>query len=141
MPPKTVAYEDLNPGFEFPPTTHTLEPQMVAAYLRAVVGVAEAESGRAAAGSAMPPVALAALAMRSLMSHLTLSQSSVHLSQDLEFLKPVLVGETITSRATVGRKQERAGLKMITFELAVFDAAGDKVMTGRMLVGMLERKI
>jgi acyl dehydratase len=141
MPPKTVAYEDLNPGFEFPPTTHTLEPEVVAAYLKAVNGVVEAESGRAAVGSPVPPVAVAALAMRSLMSHLTLSQSSIHLSQDLEFLKPVLVGEAVTSRAAVGRKQERAGLKMITFELTVFDAAGDKVMVGRMLVGILERKI
>jgi len=141
MPPKTVTYEELSYGFEFPPATYTLEPRTVAAYLRALSEAGEAESGRAASGSVVPPAALAALAMRSLMAQLTLSPGSVQLSQDLEFLKPVLVGETVASRASVSKKQERAGLKLVTFELTVVNAAGDKVMTGRMLVGMLEKKV
>lgn len=138
MPPKTVAYEDLNPGFEFPPATHTLEPQTVAAYLRAIGEAGDVESGRT---TAVPPAAVAALAMRSLMARLTLSPGSVLLSQDLEFLRPVQVGETVTSRASVSKKQERAGLKMVAFELAVFNVAGNKVMAGRTLVGILERKV
>ncbi|MEW6142697.1 MAG: MaoC family dehydratase N-terminal domain-containing protein [Chloroflexota bacterium] len=138
MPPKTVTYEDLNLGFEFPSSAYTLEPQTVAAYLKAVGEGGEAESGPTAV---VPPAALAALAMRSLIAQLTLSPGSVQLSQDLEFLRPVAVGETVTCRAYVGKKQERAGLKMAVFELAVFNAAGDKVMAGRTLVGMLEKKV
>jgi hypothetical protein len=135
LAPSIVTYDDLVPGFEFPPASYTLRSESVAAYLKAV-----GQPGESAVGSPAPPTAVAVLAVRSLIQQLTLAPGSVHLQQDLEFTGVVSVGDTVTCRAGISKKHERAGLKMITFDLSVFNAAGARVMSGKTLVGILEKK-
>jgi len=136
MPSKAVTFEELTPGFEFNPAVCTLGLRTIATYLKAVGDSSEGGGSY----TAVPPAAVAALVMRSLMDQLILSPGSVHLSQELEFLRPVRVGETVISHASVSKKQERTGLNMVTFDINVFNSIGEKVMVGRMLVGVMEKK-
>ena len=141
MPPLTITYEQLTPGHEFPPASYTLGAPVVARYLRAVGDSSglysspdSLEQGNFEPGAPVPPTAVAALAMKSLLGAITLPPGSVHLSQDLEFLRQVPVGETITCRVRVDRKQERAGLRLLTLDLSVFNGRSDRVMAGKAVV-------
>jgi len=122
--PSTLAA--LPKGYEFPPTTFTLSPEWVNAYIEAV-------GDRAIAGigdTLVPPMAVAALAIRALIEASPLPPGTLHAGQELAFRRAVRVGEELSVGAKVLSRGERAGWVLMSLELDV-SADGEQVMSGR----------
>lgn len=122
-----VEYSRLEAGFEFPPATFHLDPATVALYIAAV----EDTSSLYADGRLVPPSAIAAYAQAALAEKINLLPGTIHVSFEAEFLAEVKVGDTITCRARVGRKQERGKLRLLSIDLDVFDSAAVPVLKGK----------
>ncbi len=122
-----VEYSQLEVGYEFPPAHYQLDASTVSAYLQAVE-----ETHQLFQGSALvPPMAVAALTMASLSEHLTFPAGAIHVSQDFEFTDTVTTGDTLTSHASVARKQDRGKLHLLAIDLNVNNLEGKTVLTGK----------
>lgn len=62
----------------------------------------------------------------------------VYLSQDLKFLKPVRVNETVTVRAEVVRKNEEN--KTLVLRTEIFNSRNEKVVTGEAEVMLVKAR-
>jgi hypothetical protein len=122
MQDKTIVYEELVPGYEFPSASYELSIPLISKYLKAVDS---SEDGF------VPPLAIAAYAMSAMARGLSLPPGSIHASQDLEFFKLVPTGATIECQARVAQKLTRGKLRMLVLELNVFDQNKEKVQSGK----------
>ncbi|MBW1758592.1 MAG: MaoC family dehydratase N-terminal domain-containing protein, partial [Deltaproteobacteria bacterium] len=116
----------LEKGYEFPAVSFDLSDQWVDAYVASV----EDEVVAALDGEFVPPMAIAALAIRALLEHSSLPPGSLHAGQELAFAAPVRRGETLTVAARIASRGERAGWVLMGVELHVA-RDGVAVMTGR----------
>ena len=116
----------LEKGYQFPPLSFDLSDQWVDAYVASV----EDEAIGALQGGFVPPMAVAALAIRALLEHASLPPGTLHAGQELAFAVPVRPGGALTVDARVASRGERAGWVLMGVELRVArDSA--PVMTGR----------
>ena len=115
-------YEELAPGYEFPPTSYELSISLISKYLKAV------DSG---SGEFVPPLALAAYAMTAMSSSLLLPPGTIHASQELEFFKLVPIGAKVNCQAKVTRKLSRGQMRMLVLEMNVWDESGEMVQSGK----------
>lgn len=125
--PATLAA--LPKGHEFPPTTFTLSPEWVDAYIDAVGDTAIRDAGP----GLVPPMAVAALSIRALIEASPLPPGTLHAGQELAFHRAVRTGEELTVAARVVSRGERAGWALMSVDLEV-SADGAQVMTGRATV-------
>jgi acyl dehydratase len=84
----------------------------------------------------VPPTMLAARAMISLFEHVSLPDGSVHLQQELKFLKTVKPGDTIVCGGRISRKRMRGRFNLLTVELSVNNSDGEAVMTGKTIFSL-----
>jgi acyl dehydratase len=129
MPPRL---DTLPKGHQMPPSTFELSPQWVRDYVAAV----EDEAIGSLDGSPVPPMAVAALAVLSLLESAELPPGAVHLGQEMSFLRPLRVGERLAVQARVASRGERQGWALIGIDLNVEDENHSPVMTGRATVTM-----
>lgn len=113
-------------GYEFPAAAFTLSPEWVSGYIDAVGDAAIQKLG----SDFVPPMAVAALAVRALIEASPLPPGSLHAGQELSFSRAVNVGEELTVGATILSRGERAGWVLMSLDLDV-SAAGEQVMGGR----------
>jgi hypothetical protein len=125
--PATLAA--LPKGHEFPPTTFTLSPEWVDAYVAAVGDTAIRDAGPAF----VPPMAIAALSIRAMLESAPLPPGTLHAGQELAFHRAAHIGEQLTVTARIVSRGERAGWVLMSVDLNV-SAAGAPVMTGRATV-------
>jgi acyl dehydratase len=126
MAQQEIAYEKLVSGYEFAPTSFCLDNEMVKTYLKAVGDQNAVYQGE----SIVPPMAIAALAMAAMSAGLALPSGAIHVSQTLEFMDIVKVGENLTSHAKVNRKIERGKFHMLTVGIDVLNQRKAKVISG-----------
>jgi acyl dehydratase len=125
--PAKVEYYQLFVGFEFPPQSYTLDSSLVSLYLEAV-----GESNELFRQEQLvPPMAVTAFAMASLSQGLSMPPGTIHVSQELDFLKVVKVGDSITCRSKVSRKVDRGGLRLMNTDITVVNQNQESVLTGR----------
>ena len=124
---KKLDFNSLETGFEFPSSAYRIDPDLVAKYIQAV----EETSDLFAGTNLVPPSAVAAYAQAALLEHIDLLPGTIHVSQDLEFLGEVRVGDEVTSRARVSRKQERGKMRILNIELEVMDTNNNTLMKGK----------
>jgi acyl dehydratase len=110
-------------GFEFPKLSFQLTQPIVDEYRKAV--------GAEASGDFVPPLAVAAFAMKTMTESAFFQPGSVHASQDFEFFKPVAIGSTISCSARIAQSIKRTGLNMLTVEINTFDSENNKVLAGK----------
>ncbi len=115
-------YDELTPGFEFPPVEYRLEEGIVADYV-AVVGVEQ--TGH------VPPLAVAARAIASLGELMILPPGTIHASQEFEFHGLVSPGDGISCVAKVIRKVSRGPIRMLTLEMRITNESGALIQVGR----------
>ena len=129
MPDKAISYEELTPGYKFPPATYELSASFVSKYLKAVDAVAD---------GFVPPLAITACAVASMTKAVPLPPGTIaiHASQDLEFLKLVPVGATIECHIGVAQKIARGKMSMLILELDVFDKGKEKVQSGKATIAL-----
>ena len=124
---ENTSYYQLNPGYEFPPRSYTLDVSRVADYLAATCETDTMFNNE----GLVPPMAVAAFAMIAQTQGVTFPSGTVHVSQELDFLNPVRVDDTITCFSKVCRKNFRGGLYIMATELTVLNQKREKVLSGK----------
>jgi hypothetical protein len=129
MPDKTISYEELTPGYKFPPATYELSASFVSKYLKAV---------DSAGVGFVPPLAITACAIATMTKSVPLPPGTIaiHASQELEFFKLVPIGTTIECHIGVAQKIARGKMSMLILELEVFDKGKEKVQSGRATIAL-----
>ncbi len=120
-------YYQLSVGFEFPPQSYCLDSSAIALYLDAV----KENNSLFRNEGLVPPMAVTALAMSALSQSITMPSGTIHVSQELDFLKAVKVGDSITCHSKVSRKVERGGLRLMNVDISVANQNQETVLTGR----------
>ncbi len=123
----TSTLAGLAKGHRFPPAAFDLSPEWVHGYAAAV----EDSAITRLPGDFVPPMAVAALAIRALLQSAALPAGAVHLSQELAFHRGVHTGERLRAGAQVASRGERQGWVLMGVELSVDGDDGTLVMTGR----------
>ncbi len=129
MPPRL---DELSKGHEVPPFAFELSPQWVRQYVAAV----EDEAIGTLDGDLLPPMAVAALAVRCLLEGARLPPGAIHLGQEIAFLRPLRVGQRLTVQARIASRGERQGWIVMGIDLNVETEGADPVMHGRALLTM-----
>jgi hypothetical protein len=129
MPDKPISYEELTPGYKFPPATYELSASFVSEYSRAVDG---ADAGF------VPPLAITACAIAAMTKSVPLPPRTIaiHASQELEFLRLVPVGAVIECHIGVAQKIARGKMSMLVLELEIFDKGRGRVQSGRATIAL-----
>ena len=122
---KAITYEELTPGYEFPPASYELNASLISKYLEAV---------DSKGGEFVPPLAIATYALTSMSRFLLLPPGTIHASQELEFFRLVPVGTKVTCQAKVARRLTRGQMRMLVLEFNVWDESGEIVQTGKATV-------
>ena len=118
-------YDELTPGYEFPPVDYSLSPAVVDAYVEAVGAVKH---------DYVPPLVVAARAIGLLGELVALPPGTIHASQEFEFTGLVPIGSRVTCAVKVLRKLARGPMRMLTLEMVISDEAGIVVQRGRSTV-------
>jgi hypothetical protein len=129
MSVKTISYEELIPGYKFPPATYELSTSLVSKYLNAV---------DSAGDGFVPPLAITACAIAAMTGALSLPSDAIviHASQELEFFKLVPIGTSIECHTVVAQKITRGKMSMLILEIEVLDKSKDKVQSGRATIAL-----
>ncbi len=129
MPDKAISYEELTPGYRFPPTTYELSSAFVSKYLRAVDSEGD---------GCVPPLAITACAIAATTKSVPIPPDTIaiHASQELEFFKAVPIGATIECRIGVLQKISRGKMNMLILGLEVLDEDREKVQSGKATIAL-----
>ncbi len=125
-----IRWEGLHKGVELPPQTFHLAPAWVEQY---VAAVEDRAIGKLGVGR-VPPMAVAALAIRSLLECVELPAGAIHVGQEVDFLGEVSTGQQLITRAQVASSGQRGGWALVTVEQLVEDKEGRPVMRARATV-------
>jgi len=126
-----VSFEQLSVGFEFPSISYELSESVIAKYLEAV-----GEQPDFLKSGIVPPLAIAACAMTVLSQSFTVPPGSIHASQELEFLKLVPIGATISCGGRIAQKLERGRLNLLVIEMNALNQDKEKVLTGKATIAV-----
>jgi len=129
MPDRAISYEELTPGYKFPPTTYELSASFVSKYLKAVDSKDD---------GFVPPLAITACAIAATTKSIPLPPDTIaiHASQELEFFKQVPIGAAIECQIGVLQKITRGKMSMLILELEVFDKGKERVQSGRATIAL-----
>ena len=122
-----IEYNQLEVGQEFPAVNFELDPGQVAAYLQAT---GETDNLYAGTGS-VPPTAVAAWALISLLEYIDLPDGTIHLSQDVQSMGVAKKGMRLSCFAKVSRKQERGRLRLLDIGFDIQNDEGIPLMLGK----------
>jgi hypothetical protein len=136
-PANLPSLADLPRGHELPASDFRLAADDVRRYLEAV----EDRSGAYGQGpdgpTWVPPLAMAALALRAIMEQVELPAGALHTGQEVEFQHPVPVGVSLRSRARVAQRSEMRGAVISVIEFGVAEEGSSvPAVVGRATVMM-----
>ena len=124
---RKMSYQDLKTGQEFPPATFQVDSTTVADYLKAI----EENNCIYQFTGLLPPMAMAALALKALINAISMPPGTVHVSQEFEFTDTVSTQDVLTGHATVSRIQERGKLHLMTVDISVVNQENRPVLAGK----------
>ena len=76
-------------------------------------------------------MAVAALSLRGVVTDLAIPGGTLHAGQELKFIEPVPIGETLDCRATVLQNSVRGSWRFLVVGLEVVKSQGQKVLEGK----------
>lgn len=122
-------YEQLTPGYEFPPTSYELSASLISKYMQAIDG---------RVNGFVPPLAITACAIATMAGSISLPPGTVaiHASQDLEFFKAVPIGATVECHIRVSQKIARGKMGMLILQLEILDQGKEKVQAGKATIAL-----
>ncbi|NQT71531.1 MAG: MaoC family dehydratase [Chloroflexi bacterium] len=127
MTVQKLEYRQLEVGQQFPAVSFNLDSDSLAAYLKSTGELDSLYEGT----GIVPPTAVAAWALISLLEHVALPEGTIHLSQELQCLSMATEGDTLNCRARVSRKQERGRLRLLDIEFDVVGKEGTLLISGK----------
>jgi 3-hydroxybutyryl-CoA dehydratase len=86
----------------------------------------------------VPPVALAARALGTLLEYLDLPPGAVHSLQEIAMLEPVSFDQKITGTASISPARHRGGLEFITAGFTLRDSQAREVLAGKSTVLVIQ---
>ncbi len=128
MPAAKTSIAALPRGHVFPPAPVRLTAADAAAYAAATGDC----SDYVAAGH-VPPLAVAALALRLLLEAYELPPGSLHTGQEVEFRAPLRPDAELAMTGEVAQRSERAGMVISVIEFTV-SGDGGPIVSGRTTV-------
>ena len=126
----SVDYAQLAPGQEISSRTVVLDAATVSRYVEAVEDRSAGLTSELG-GDPTPPMAIAALTLRGVLTDLAIPGGTVHAGQELEFKGAVRVGETLASRATLAHNSVRGAWRFMVVQVQAVDSTGRTVMEGK----------
>jgi acyl dehydratase len=120
-------FNQLFVGFEFPKQSYTFDASMAATYIEAV----KESNDLYLKEGLVPPMEVTAYAMASLSRSIALPAGTIHVTQELDFMALVKVGDTITCSSKVSRKVDRSGMHIMTTDIEVINQNQVKVLAGK----------
>jgi acyl dehydratase len=126
----SVDYAQLAPGQEISSRTVVLDAVAVSRYVEAVEDRSAGLTSELG-GDPTPPMAIAALTLRGVLTDLAIPGGTVHAGQELEFKGAVRVGETLASRATLAQNSVRGAWRFMVVQVQAVDSTGRTVMEGK----------
>jgi hypothetical protein len=124
-----AALADLPVGHTFDPIAFVIDAEKSRAYREATGDALPLYDD----ANAVPPLAVAALALGALMEVIDLPDGTLHGNETLQAQSAVPVGASLTCVPTITRNSARAGMVFTTFEFVV-SHDGAPVMTARSTV-------
>ena len=122
-----IEYSKLEKGYEFPPSTYTLDTFVLSTYLNAVGDTSYPYQDT----GIVPPMAIAAFAMTALSRGIYLPPGTIHVSQEFEFADIVNIDDVLTSRARVSRKLSRGKFHLLDVNIDVCNQHQKTILTGK----------
>ena len=126
----SLDYAKLAPGQEISSRTVVLDAATVSRYVEAVEDRSAGPTSEIG-GAPTPPMAIAALTLRGVLTDLAVPGGTVHVGQELEFKGAVKVGETLVCRATVAQNSVRGDWRFMGVRVQAEDSMGRIVMEGK----------
>ena len=126
----SVNYAELAPGQEISRQDVVLDAATVSRYVEAVEDRSAGPTSEIAGGPT-PPMAIAALTLRGVLTDLAVPGGAVHVGQELDFKGAVRVGETLACRATLAQNSVRGAWRFMVVRVQAEDSAGRIVMEGK----------
>ena len=123
-------YSKLQTGESVSSRSYLLDGDTVAAYTEAVDGRRRLASGDDR-GPLAPPMAVAALSLRGVVTDLAIPGGTLHVGQEIEFKRAVAVGETLECNALLLQNSVRGDWRFMVVQLNVDDRNGHPVMEGK----------
>ena len=125
-----IDYSKLLQGQKISDRSYVLDAEMVSRYRDAVGDpsrLGPTDDGEALA----PPMAVAALSLRGVVTDLAIPGGTLHAGQELKFIGSVPIGETLYCRATVLQNSVRGTWRFLVVGLEVDKSQGRKVLEGK----------
>ncbi len=114
-------------GQEISGASFLLGPAMVQAYTSAV----EESSPVYRDATLVPPTAIAALGVRTILKELALPSGTLHAAQEMSMSRAVSTGEELSCAARVTQSSQRRGWQFVVVEFTLADHEGKAVLDGR----------
>lgn len=117
-------------GSELEKVRYTLDRDLIAGYL-SVVG---SEPSLYQPGDMVPPTAMAALGMRTLLNGLGLPAGAVHVAQELNMHRTATWDQNVVCSARVAQTSQRKDGQFLVLEFEIADEDGSPILEGRTIV-------
>lgn len=122
-----MSLADYKAGHSFERHALEISAEFTERYRAAVAGIASDE--HVEEGERVPPMALAAAALGKLIAELGLGAGTIHAGQEVEFIRPVKVGERMYAVAEIASNAVRRSSRFTTIRTEIRDVDGHAVAT------------
>ncbi len=118
---------EITVGQELEEVHFNLDSSMVREYLSVVGDGSELYQD----ADLVPPTAIAALGVRTLLGGLALPPGAIHVAQELETHRVAIAGQRLSCRARVAQSSQRRDGRFLVLEFTVADDQGQPILNGR----------
>ena len=126
---KKISYSELEIGTIVSKQSYVLDRESVQKYILAVED--STFSTVAESSNIAPPMSIAALSLRGVVNDLNIPGGTLHIGQELSFLKTVPVGIYLECEAVLSSNSVRGDFRFMVVDLSVRDDVKEHVMKGK----------
>ena len=126
---KKISYSELEIGTIVSKQSYLLDRESVQKYILAVED--SSFSTVAESSNIAPPMSIAALSLRGVVNDLNIPGGTLHIGQELSFLKTVPVGIYLECEAVLSSNSVRGDFRFMVVDLSVRDDVKEHVMKGK----------
>lgn len=126
---KKISYSELEIGTIVSKQSYVLDRESVQKYILAVED--STFSTVAESSNIAPPMSIAALSLRGVVNDLNIPGGTLHIGQELSFLKTVPIGMYLECEAVLSSNSVRGDFRFMVVDLSVRDDVKEHVMKGK----------
>jgi hypothetical protein len=123
---ESINYENLLPGDTISKRSYMIDQQIVNDYLSATQ-----DNNSKKLTTTIPSMIIAALGLRGIVNDLKIPGGTLHVGQEINFTRSVLIGETLKCEAHLLSNTIRKGWRFMSVSIEVINQNNDLVMEGK----------